>query len=181
MKKYSKSKKKIKNPNIQNWLLNFAIFCLAIVFIGFMFSMRNRISQNRGNVDPLSSKGLGDFSSPNEALMQEKPYLDTVVEVLNGCGVTGLAQQFTNFLRKEGFDVIYTGNADRMNYQNTYLIEHAETPGKREEILNILMFDQSRVVKDDNLSLYVDYTLIVGKDYSTLSVYPNVLSAKENF
>lgn len=143
--------------------------------------MAGRISQNRGKVDPLSSKGLSDFNSPNEALMQEKPYLDIVVEVLNGCGVTGLAQQFTNFLRKEGFDVIYTGNADRMNYQNTYLIEHSDIPGRRGEILNVLMFDQGRVVKSDNLSSYIDYTLIIGKDYSTLSIYPKVLSIKENF
>ena len=35
------------------------------------------------------------------------------VEVLNGCGVPGVANQFTDFLRSRGYDVVRFTNAQR--------------------------------------------------------------------
>jgi hypothetical protein len=37
------------------------------------------------------------------------------VSVLNGCGVSGIADKFTAALRKSGFDVVKTGNFNNYN------------------------------------------------------------------
>ena len=44
------------------------------------------------------------------------------IEVLNGCGVKGVADLYTNFLRDKGYDVIDYKNANHFNYEQTQLI-----------------------------------------------------------
>jgi hypothetical protein len=46
----------------------------------------------------------------NSSSKIEKPSEIIQVEVLNGCGVTGVADRFTDFLRSEKFDVVKTDN-----------------------------------------------------------------------
>ncbi|RKY55578.1 MAG: hypothetical protein DRP89_03000 [Candidatus Neomarinimicrobiota bacterium] len=164
--------KKIKNPDVQRWFLNMAIFCLSIVIIGFIFSMGKRVVLNKSKIS---------LSQSVTVPLSEKPYSYIVVEVLNGCGTPGLAQKFTNYLRQQGFiDVIYTGNADKMDYERTHLIERANVPEKSKEVLNLLMFDSSRIVSKEDPSLHVDLTLILGKDYKDLPVYLKILDIGEN-
>ena len=165
------SRKKVNSPDVQKWLLNMAIFCLSIVIIGFIFSMSKRVVSNKSKIY---------LSQSVTVLPSEKPYSYIVVEVLNGCGISGLAQKFTNYLRQQGIDVIYTGNADRMNYERTHLIERANVPEKSKEVLNILMFDSSRTIHEVNPSLHVDLTLLLGKDYKDLPVYLKILDIGEN-
>lgn len=169
--KYKKQKKvKVYNPDIQKWLLNLAIFSLSIVIVGFIFSMGKRLVQNPDKVV---------LSQVNEVVPGNIPYQRIVVEVLNGCGVPGIAQKFTNLLRSEGFDVIYTGNADRMTYNYTQLIERVEAPDKVNEVNKVLQLHPQCVTKSIDLSLHVDLTLIIGKDYSRLPVYSRVLDIRE--
>ena len=46
------------------------------------------------------------------------------VEILNGCGETGIAKLYTNFLRANNYDVIDSKNADHFNYINTEILIH---------------------------------------------------------
>ena len=107
------------------------------------------------------------------------PYQGIVIEVLNGCGIPGIAQKFTNFLRAEGFDVIYTGNADRMDYGSTLLIERVDSQEKSSEVNRALQLNPQAVIQKLDLSLQVDLTLILGRDYSQLPVYQKVLALRE--
>ena len=171
----------IKNPDIQKWLLNLAIFCLAVVVVGFIFSMGKRLSQNDSKVEIISRMDhTQDYQLPAE-LAKQKPYLDVKVEVLNGCGVTGLAQRFTNYLRQEGFDVSYTGNADRMDYAKTHIIKWMSSTEKTSEVLNVLMLEQDCAEFKHDPSQIADFTLILGKDYRQLSVYSKILAIREHF
>ncbi|MCK4715256.1 MAG: LytR C-terminal domain-containing protein [Candidatus Marinimicrobia bacterium] len=168
---YKKRKKtNIRNPDIQKWFLNLAIFSLSIVIVGFIFSMGKRLVQNPDKVV---------LSQVNEVIPNTVPYQGIVIEVLNGCGVPGLAQKFTNFLRSEGFDVMYTGNADRIDYPNTQLIERVDDSEKTNEVNDVLMLHPQRLSSDLDPSLHVDLTLILGKDYNRLPVYEKVLALRE--
>ena len=160
----------VQNPDIQKWFLNLAIFSLSIVIVGFIFSMGRRLVQNPDRVV---------LSQVNEAIPDSIPFQGIVIEVLNGCGTSGLAQKFTNYLRSEGFDVIYTGNADHMDYDNTLLIERVDNADKTQQLNDVLrLHPQFLTVKHDP-SLHVDLTLILGKDYSRLPVYDKVLALRE--
>jgi len=170
---YKRNKKNnVQNPDIQKWFLNLAIFSLSVVIVGFIFSMGKRLVQNPNKVV---------LSQVNEVIPDSVPYQGIVIEVLNGCGTPGLAQKFTNYLRSEGFDVIYTGNADRMDYSNTLLIERVDNSDKTEEVNAALALHPGRVNVNHDLSLHVDLTLILGKDYNRLPVYDKVLALREIF
>ncbi len=119
------------------------------------------------------------LSQVNEVIPDTVPYQGIVIEVLNGCGIPGLAQKFTNFLRSEGFDVIYTGNAARMDYSNTQLIERVDDSEKTNEVNEVLMLHPQRLSSDIDPSLHLDLTLIIGKDYNRLPVYDKVLALRE--
>ncbi|NIT52770.1 MAG: LytR C-terminal domain-containing protein, partial [candidate division Zixibacteria bacterium] len=59
-------------------------------------------------------------------LYEQKRFPDIWVEILNGNGVTGVAAQYTEFLRDKGFDVQRTDNADNFSYQNTLVIDRSD-------------------------------------------------------
>jgi hypothetical protein len=172
--KRSNSKKKkragVQNPDFQKWLLNLAIFSLSIVILGFIFSMGKRLIQNPDKVV---------LSQVDEVIPDTVPYQGIVLEVLNGCGTSGLAQKFTNYLRSEGFDVIYTGNADHMNYNSTTLIERVDNTDKTKEVNEVLKLHPECVTTQHDPSLHVDLTLILGRDYSRLPVYQKVQALRE--
>jgi len=163
-------KSNIPNPDIQKWLLNLAIFSLSVVIIGFIYSMGKRVVQNPNKVV---------LTQVDEFVPANVPYQGIVIEVLNGCGVPGIAQKFTNYLRAEGFDVIYTGNADRMDYPGTVLIERVDSRDKSGEVNRTLQLSPQAVIQKLDLSLQVDLTLILGRDYSQLPVYQKVLALRE--
>jgi len=165
-----KKKNNVQNPDIQKWFLNLAIFSLSVVIVGFIFSMGKRIVQNPDKVV---------LSQVNEVIPDSVPYQGIVIEVLNGCGTPGLAQKFTNYLRSEGFDVIYTGNADHLNYANTMLIERVDNSDKTDEVNEALDLNTERITVNYDPSLHVDLTLILGKDYNRLPVYDKVLALRE--
>ncbi len=165
-----KKKNNVQNPDIQKWFLNLAIFSLSVVIVGFIFSMGKRIVQNPDKVV---------LSQVNEVIPDSVPYQGIVIEVLNGCGTPGLAQKFTNYLRSEGFDVIYTGNADHLNYANTMLIERVDNSDKTDEVNEVLAINSEQINVNHDPSLHVDLTLILGKDYNRLPVYDKVLALRE--
>ena len=55
-------------------------------------------------------------TEPNQASIQNQlsksGYVRAEIEVLNGCGESGVANLFTKFLRAEEYDVIEIKNAD---------------------------------------------------------------------
>ncbi len=169
-KKYRKQINRTGNPDIQKWLLNIVIFCLAVVIIGFMFSTGNRLLKNTDKIE---------LSHVDTSAREGQQFSYITVEVLNGCGVTGLAQKFTNYLRQQGFDVVYTGNADRMDYASTHIIQRAVQTEKEKSLLKALELAEERLIEDSQSTPHVDYTIILGKDYNQLNVYSQVLDIKE--
>lgn len=88
------------------------------------------------------------------------------IQILNGCGKPGAAEQFRNFLTDQGFDIIEFGNAASWNYPHTLVVARThDDPVAR---------DLARVMGTDNLIhlfdplAMVDATVFVGKDYEEL-------------
>lgn len=88
---------------------------------------------------------------------------DISIQVLNGCGMPGLAREVRNKLIDKGLNVLSFGNADKFCFIRTVLIIRSINPQKLETIKKILPIKNIyRQIKED--SLY-DFIMIVGKDY----------------
>lgn len=93
------------------------------------------------------------------------------VEVLNGCGVNRLAIKVTNLLRKEGFNIVKIGNTDEQDFEETVVIERND-----ENMKNAKYFAKrircKNIGKDIDAALYLEITVIIGKDYNI--IFPDV-------
>lgn len=91
------------------------------------------------------------------------------VEVLNGCGVTGVAHQFTDYLRSRKVDVVKTDNYESFNVLKTIVIDRR---GSRENALRVaeeLGLPDDRVLQEVNEAYLIDATVIIGKDFRQLT------------
>lgn len=93
------------------------------------------------------------------------------VEILNGCGIQGLATRYSDYLRSAGVDVISTGNADNYHYERTLIYHRRGDFSQAEEIAKLLGIPLTSVSEKPNPDLFLDETIIVGEDYLELKIY----------
>jgi hypothetical protein len=84
------------------------------------------------------------------------------VEVRNGSGVRGAAERVTSHLRREGFDVVDFGNADRFDHERTIVIDRSGNPLFTREVA-VALQDVPIASRLDS-SLYLDVTVMIGAD-----------------
>ncbi len=93
------------------------------------------------------------------------------LQVLNGCGVAGIAGRIGKWLDKNGYDVVDVGNADRQDYHNSRILDRSGNLTAARELAGLLGLSETRIKR---LNLMpepeIDLTLIVGKDNGKLSI-----------
>lgn len=99
------------------------------------------------------------------------------VEVLNGCGVPQIADHFTRFLREKKFDVVKTGNYENFNVAKTLVIDRHGNLKSCIELAEVLGLKRNRVIQETHSLYTVDATVILGKDFRTLSSW-KILEAR---
>jgi hypothetical protein len=90
------------------------------------------------------------------------------VEVLNGCGEKGVAERVTDWLREEGFDIVFFGNANSFDYEESVILDRSGRPEFAGEVAKVLGCDSIERRFDDHLLL--DVTVIVGGDWEKLII-----------
>lgn len=90
------------------------------------------------------------------------------IEVVNGCGVDGVADRFTDYLRKKNFDVVYTGNYRSFNIDNSIVIDRTGDIINAEYLAEVIGIDNKQVIQQKNNNYLLDVSLIIGKDYKQL-------------
>ena len=95
------------------------------------------------------------------------------IEVLNGCGDKGIADLYATYLRENKYDVIDYKNAEHFNYNSSKLIIHNNNLYV-ENVADLFQIESKNIdfLLDENI--FYDITLIVGKDYKSLSSYEDV-------
>lgn|GEM_PF-534063 len=91
------------------------------------------------------------------------------VEVLNGCGIPQIADHFTRFLREKKFDVVKAGNYENFNVTKTLIIDRHGNLESCMELAKVLGLKRNRVIQEIHSLYTVDATVILGKDFRTLS------------
>lgn len=113
------------------------------------------------------------FQKTVDASIEVEEIQPVKIEVLNGCGVNGIATKFSNNLTYQNYEVVNKGNADTWNYEYTVLIN--QKPGKNEKAIEKLRKDiglkDEDVVPIEDLSSEADVQLIIGKDYESLKIF----------
>ncbi len=88
------------------------------------------------------------------------------IQILNGCGRSGAAEAFRDFLTGYGFDVIEFGNARDWNYEHTMVIARASSDRIASDMARVL--GTRRVLHLQHPESLVEATVIIGKDYEEL-------------
>ena len=93
------------------------------------------------------------------------------IEILNGCGVDGVADIFTRYLRKKALDVVKTDNYESYNVLRTVVIERQGNMENGIQIAKALGLGEDRVLQEVNATYLIDATIIIGKDFRQLSTW----------
>lgn len=89
------------------------------------------------------------------------------VEVLNGCGVSGIGMKVRNIIIKKGFDVVRVDNARQKDFEETVVLDRAsETLEHAKHFAR--QFGVKNMGKDVDQSLYLEVTVVIGQDYKKI-------------
>lgn len=147
------TKKKESNTFALNAVIGFLSLLLFLLIFGlFTRIVYPRIQNQRAEAKPQL---IGDIIQ---------------LEVLNGCGVSGLANRFTSTLRKNGFDVVETGNFDNFDMQETIIISRTYNTDNAKRVAQALGIDAQNILIEASDNFYLDATIVIGSDYNSLNL-----------
>ena len=134
-----------------NFSLNILIFLLITVIIYLSYSIFIKLT-----IEPAI-----DLSS----IKKETPSDIIQVEVMNGCGVNGIADRFTDYLRDYNVDVVKIGNYIQSNIDETIVIDRIGNKANADKVAEILGVLKGNAITQLNDDYFVDVTVVIGRDY----------------
>jgi len=150
-------RKQNNEPGITNLILNITIFVLAAIVIYLLFVFFVNVSGGTANNERQNT--VKEDFKPNEIIQ---------AEVLNGCGISGIADIFKDYLRAKNVDVVSTGNYINFDVRNSFIIDRIGNKKKTLYIANLLGIDKKNVITRINRDYFLDLTIVLGKDYLSL-------------
>ena len=138
--------KKSRNNSVKNIFLNSLIFILTVF-------------PPKSDLPPLST------------IYQNNPIDESPIEVLNGCGIQGMAGKFSRFLREHHIDVLNSDDADHYDYTHTLIITRTGNVRILDKVSSLLGFDsqdKNHILNKPSSSSEFDLTVIIGSDYASI-------------
>lgn len=145
-----------ENSSINQLLLNAAIGFLSVLLIALLIALGTRV---------IYPRILNTRVEANSQLISKV----IQIEVLNGCGVTGIANRYTSVLRSNGFDVVETGNFDHFDLENTIIISRSGVMENARQIASALGVNEENILREESPDFYLDVTVVIGHDYEQLN------------
>lgn len=127
------------------------------------------------NTTPAQSSQPSDIRLPESVPVRaaEPPpavQLRTRVQILNGCGKTGIAKRASDYLTKNDCEIRDVGNADRQDYRFSEIVNRGNNATAARDLAKLVGIDPAKIKKKAGApGLDVDVTLIIGADYRRLS------------
>ena len=121
----------------------------------------------------FGGRGGGDATGGDggRAAATRAPERRIRVQVLNASGITGLAREATRVLRDQGFDVKEMGNAPAgSSPDSSIVLDRVGTLALAREVADSLGIP--RVVTRPDSNLYLDVTVVLGKDWKPAPAAP---------
>jgi len=142
------------NPNLEkksNLFFIIASVILSVFAVFLLYSILNKT----GIIN----------TDDNTAIKPQNVQQLIQVEVLNGCGVTGIGDALTDILRAKGIDVVKTGNYRSFDIDNTFIIDRLGKIETANRVADSLNLNKIFIITEKNKSYFLDLTIIIGKDY----------------
>ncbi|TVQ04456.1 MAG: LytR family transcriptional regulator [Balneolaceae bacterium] len=143
--------------NHNHLFLNTALGFLGVLLILLLIALTTRI---------IYPRIVTERASVDPALITNVIQL----EVLNGCGVPGIATRYTDTLRRYGFDVVETGNFDHFNVNHSFVISRSGEMENARRVAKAIGIPEDRVLREQSPDFYLDVTLIIGSDFELLNL-----------
>jgi len=145
------------NKESNSFALNAAIGFLSLLLVLLVFGLFTRLIYPR---------------IENQRSEQDSKLIGKIIqlEVLNGCGVPGLADTFTSTLRKNGFDVVETGNFENFDMSKTIIIARTIDAKNAQRVADALGIKAQNVIVEASEDFYLDATVVIGSDYKSLTL-----------
>jgi hypothetical protein len=93
-------------------------------------------------------------------------------DVLNGCGAKGVSARVTTYLRSKGFDVVEMKNYKTFGIPHTIVVDRVGDLSAARRIAAALGVSTANVIQQLNPDYFVNVSVIIGADYSTLNINP---------
>ena len=90
------------------------------------------------------------------------------MDVLNGCGISGVADRYTDFLRAHNFDVVQIGNYISFEVDETFVIDRIGNKANALKVAEAIGIENVKVIQQLNDNYFLDVSLVIGKDYYKL-------------
>tara|TARA_X000001036_G_scaffold379818_1_gene370878 strand:+ start:328 stop:873 length:546 start_codon:yes stop_codon:yes gene_type:complete len=168
-KKLNRRKKRFLT--YQDLPLDIAIIAAGVLLLSFIYSF-SKNSVHTGIPVKVTFPELNEPRKLAKDVYQTNPMKNIKIEVLNGCGIKGIASKTAEFLRNEHrIDVVKFDNADRYNYLETIIIGRNEDLDKVltvSKAFGIPMQNKELIKHSPDESLGVDITVILGKNIISL-------------
>lgn len=117
-----------------------------------------------------SEKEIKDITDSTKQLTSQ-PNLSVQLDVQNGTGENGVAGQITEYLRKNGIDVVEMGNYKSRDVERTLVIDRSGDKSKSQKVARLLGVDNKNIIQQLNNSMYLDVTVVIGKDFKDLKPF----------
>lgn len=150
--------------NIFNYILNGVIIIFLILVAYFGFSLINNSIK--------SDKSVKEITDTTKAITNQ-PNLSIQLDVQNGTGENGIASEFTEYLRNNNIDVVEMGNYKSQDIEKTIIIDRSGDRNKSKKVAFTLGVNERNIIQQINNSLFLDVTVVIGKDYKDLKPYQN--------
>jgi len=164
--KTTKRIKRSTGSSLKEKLMTTGIWGLSLLNIALIFSLISNFFSSPNEVP--ASAGLSRIETP-----KAKEGRRITVEVLNGCGVNGLAYQVSDYLRKADYDVVNFGDYQGgWNLAHTLIFDRVSLDKKyADKVAKTLDVPSSQVVPELEDSVQLMVTVIVGKDYKKMKIF----------
>ena len=139
-----------------NIFLNVIIIILACLVIFLSYSLITKITALTSGEDET------DLNKSSHIIQ---------LEVMNGCGISGIAENLTNYLRQKNFDVVQVGNYSSYDIDNTLVVDRTGNRNNAIKVAEALGIDSKNVIQQINNDYFLDVSLIIGKDFNRLKPF----------
>lgn len=151
---------------LKNYFLNFLIIIVALVTIYLFYNFIKHTTSSSSETlkkESVDTTGRNITRQPGSKTLQ--------IDVQNGCGITGIADKFTDYLRANGFDVVEMGNYNNSDVQQTMVIDRAGNIKNAKLLAGSLGVSEKQVIQQMNKNYFLDATVVIGKDYQQLNPF----------
>jgi hypothetical protein len=150
--------------SVFNYLLNITIIILGVVCVYLIFSLVTSTFLNK-------NKTVKDLKDSTKTTVTNQPNLSIQVDVQNGTGENRIGAIFRDYLKKKGYDVVNLDNYKSNDVDKTIIIDRTGDTRKAQRIAEVLGVSGRNIIQQINRDLYLDATIVIGKDYTELKPY----------